>query len=88
MILKTDQIAARLSSTSDENRADPLVIVPSPAESELKQRGTASLDLRLGTWFTSMRQHKIGVLDARRQEKAEKQAFELHSLSRRFNVPE
>jgi dCTP deaminase len=88
MILKTDQIASRMYPTSEEHRLDPLVIVPpSLREDELRNKGVASIDLRLGTWFTSMRQHKIAVLDVRNQQKVEKRRTELMKLADEFKLP-
>lgn len=86
MILKTDQIASRIYPTSDEHRLDPLVIVPGLSEEELRKEGAASIDLRLGTWFTSMREHKIAVLDVRNHQKAEKRRTQLAKLADEFGM--
>ena len=52
MILRADRIAALLDRTD----ADPLVITPKPDLHALRQSGAASVDLRLGTWFASLKQ--------------------------------
>src|SRR5262245_28346100 len=63
MILKANQIANRMTSVADEHVGDPLVIAPFPNIEELKKSGAASIDLRLGTWFATMRQSRIPVLE-------------------------
>lgn len=57
MILKADQIAKRLVPSEED--IDPLVIVPKPNIELLKQAGEASVDLRLGTWFLTLRQARL-----------------------------
>src|SRR5262245_6838801 len=63
MILKANQIASRITSTEDEHKADPLFITPFPNLDDLKKSGAASIDLRLGTWFVTLRQSRIPVLE-------------------------
>ena len=63
MILKANQIANRMTSKADEHVKDPLVITPFPDLEDLKKSGSGSIDLRLGTWFATMRQSKIPVLE-------------------------
>jgi dCTP deaminase len=63
MILKANQIANRMTSQADEHKADPIVIAPFPDIEELKKSGAGSIDLRLGTWFSTMRQSRIPVLE-------------------------
>ena len=56
MILKADQIAELLAQGSAASgSADPLVITPEPDLPSLRTSGSASVDLRLGTWFLTMR---------------------------------
>jgi len=60
MMLKADKIIERM----DESRSpDRLVIAPSPDMELLKKRGEASLDLRLGCWFSVFRSERISTLD-------------------------
>jgi dCTP deaminase len=59
MILKADQIVARLQKTEDP---DPLVVTPSPDVSALIEDGSAAIDLRLGTWFMNLRQARTSCL--------------------------
>jgi dCTP deaminase len=54
MILKNNEVARRL-------RRD-LTILPEPNLAELRRRGAASIDLRLGRWFLSMRLTQVNVL--------------------------
>jgi dCTP deaminase len=60
MILKSDRIAKLLDPTTAD--ADPLVITPAPGLEELRDSGSASVDLRLGTWFLKFRQSRSGAL--------------------------
>src|SRR5579863_1282319 len=57
MIISANSIADWI--ISEKEKSDPLVIAPLPNLKELKKSGSASLDLRLGTWFATMRQSKI-----------------------------
>ena len=59
MILKTDKIAELLRDTTG---ADPLVITPTPDLSQLESSGAGSVDLRLGTWFVTLKQARMEVL--------------------------
>ncbi len=61
MILKAEQIADLLEA--QESNGDPLVIAPRPDIAELKSSGSASIDMRLGTWFAELRQSRVSVLD-------------------------
>jgi len=60
MIPKAEIIAGLLENP---DRNDPLVIVPRPDLAELKKSGSASVDLRLGTWFVTPRQARMSHLD-------------------------
>ncbi len=62
-MLKANQIANRMLSQAEEDIADPLLIAPRPDLDELKRSGAASIDMRLGTWFSTMRQSKIPILE-------------------------
>ena len=60
MILSATDIAERLRSPEP---GDPLVITPRPDLTQVEQSGSASIDLRLGTWFETPRQHAHALLD-------------------------
>jgi dCTP deaminase len=60
MIIKADRLADLLKKRHD---SDPLVILPQPDLKELEDSGSASVDLRLGTWFVTLRQSRTPVLD-------------------------
>jgi len=66
VILKSDLIAHRIESS--EFRADPLIIAPRPDLQKLKEGGTASVDLRLGTWFMELRRTRTGSLGIMRSK--------------------
>lgn len=55
MMLKADRIAALLREGQKPNTQDPLVITPQPDLKVLEDSGAASVDLRLGTWFLTLR---------------------------------
>lgn len=61
MILKSDQIARQLSAPPDPQ--DPLIITPRPDLTELRESGSASIDIRLGCWFLTCRASRVGLLD-------------------------
>lgn len=62
MILRSEHIASRLEQTDPDDIMDPLVIAPSPNIEDLKKSGSASVDLRLGTWFVSLRKARMSHL--------------------------
>src|SRR6266542_1897756 len=60
MILKSDRIAKLLEEGAQPGATDPLVITPSPPDlAELAKSGSASIDIRLGTWFMNLRQARM-----------------------------
>jgi len=74
MILKADVVASCLEKPDS---ADPLVITPSPNIEVLKVSGAASVDLRLGTWFLSLRHAKMTCIDVTKGE-------DYHEASEKF----
>lgn len=60
MLLKAEEIAGLLDH--DARRDDPMVVTPELDLSELRKSGSASIDLRLGTWFVTLRQPRLAVL--------------------------
>lgn len=70
MILKADQIAVHLQRDvrkieQGERPKSPLVIRPLHEEtiSKMKKSGSASVDLRLGNWFSLVKHSKTAILD-------------------------
>jgi dCTP deaminase len=61
-MLSAAQIADRLATQHDAAQEGRLVIRPSPDQDRLRASGSASVDLRLGTWFSTMRQSKMSLL--------------------------
>ena len=55
-MIKSDVIAGLLR---DETSDNPLVISPSPDLAKLEASGSASVDLRLGTWFVNLKQPRL-----------------------------
>ncbi|MCW3094943.1 MAG: dcd [Chthonomonadaceae bacterium] len=62
MILKASHIARRLVESDEISIVDPLVITPRPDVSKLANSSAASVDLRLGTWFVTLRQTRMSHL--------------------------
>lgn len=66
MLLKSAEIYARLMGESADHKAeDPLSIVPCFRKEALKNSGTASIDLRLGRWFLSLRSDRTPLLEVK-----------------------
>lgn len=60
MILRAEAIAELLQ---DKESSDPLAIIPTPKLDDLKKSGSASIDLRLGTWFATQRVVRAPALE-------------------------
>lgn len=67
MILKAERIAELLAQGEHAETPDPLVITPTPDLTELAKTGSASIDIRLGTWFVSLRQARMTHLQINNQ---------------------
>lgn len=61
MLLRSSTIASHLRDA--DTSPDPLVITPQPDIDALKEDCSASVDLRLGTWFRTERASRHPVLD-------------------------
>ncbi len=68
MILKAERIAELLKKGQAPEAPDPLVITPTPDLDKLTRSGSASIDMRLGTWFLSLRQSRMTHLQIGRHE--------------------
>ena len=63
MILKSDIIVGKLREGKKGGEKDPLVITPCTHDmKEFQESGSASIDLRLGTWFMTLRQARMSHL--------------------------
>lgn len=62
MLIPASRIADLLAKKPWED-SDPLVIAPTPDLSKLRKKASASVDLRLGTWFFAMKARRWPVLD-------------------------
>lgn len=67
MILRAERIAALLRQGQKKSAVDPLVITPTPHLDALAESGAASVDLRLGTWFLTLRQSRMSHLSVKEQ---------------------
>jgi len=63
MLLRTERIAELLHEGEKEEASDPLIIAPAPNLEDLAKQGAGAVDLRLGTWFLSLRQSRMPYLD-------------------------
>jgi dCTP deaminase len=61
MLLNTEAIITALSE--DESRYGRLRIIPPPPTDEIRESGSASIDLRLGRWFLVLREARTPFLD-------------------------
>ncbi|MBI2425781.1 MAG: dCTP deaminase [Candidatus Hydrogenedentes bacterium] len=59
MLIGSEIIADMLRNP---DRDDPLLVVPKPDVNDLIRAGSASLDLRLGTWFGTLRGERTSCL--------------------------
>jgi len=62
MAIGTTQVADMLDKGNSPDTQDPLIIVPQPDLNKIREHPQASIDLRLGTWFSQSRQTRTGVL--------------------------
>jgi dCTP deaminase len=69
MILKSERIASLLSDATDTG--DRLEITPKPDLNALRRAGSASIDLRLGTWFMALRPARMPCLELEGKRDAE-----------------
>lgn len=61
-MLKADYLAKLLKEGKKEDESDPLVITPTPDIEKLRVSGSASIDLRLGTWFVTLKRSRMAFL--------------------------
>lgn len=69
MIVQSTKLANLLDEGQQGAVTDPLVITPMPDLRPLREGGTASVDLRLGTWFMSLKQARASSLRIEEQGK-------------------
>jgi dCTP deaminase len=73
MILKGERLAELLIESEQQNIADPLIIVPQPHLENLRKSGSASIDLRLGTWFVTPRHSRMSHIDITNERTSQSQ---------------
>ena len=91
MILGAAKIAELLDRGREPASPDPLVITPTPDLAQLRASEAASVDLRPGTWFSSMKQARLSVTRTSQENTAARitrtyfipfgQEFILHPMS-------
>lgn len=77
MILKAEDVAERLEKGLKPEDKDPLVISPHSDIKTIRESGSASIDLRLGSWFVNLRKAKIEKIEIGQSEH-ESQLTETH----------
>jgi dCTP deaminase len=80
MLQKGKTLANRLRDAGP----DGLRVIPEPRIDLIEQKGAASIDLRLGRWFSSLRQTRLASL---RVEKSGGVSFPADSYTRRHFIP-
>jgi dCTP deaminase len=65
VLLKADYLANQIERDRKGKARDPLLIAPLPNLDELRQSGSAAVDLRLGTWFMELRGSRMALLTYR-----------------------
>ncbi len=64
-MLNCSELADRMFNRTEKH---PLSIIPPPDEAVFRQSAGASIDLRLGRWFRSMKQSNLHILDLSKSE--------------------
>lgn len=80
----SSEIAKHLEGHKDIPQTDRFALAPRPDTKEIKKQGSASIDLRLGTWFVTTKASRHSILDIYRS--IERQASE-HNVTDRHYVP-
>ena len=62
MLLSVDEICKHIEAGRESGEAG-LKIIPKPNLEELREKGGASIDLRLGRWFLTIRQSSATLID-------------------------
>jgi dCTP deaminase len=63
MMLGNKELLTSIFDHSEDIRNDTLVVVPRPDKNAMLQDGGASLDLRLGRWFRTMKRSNTSLID-------------------------
>jgi dCTP deaminase len=67
-MLRSERIASLIRDGGRSDNTDPLVIAPAPNLEQLDREGASSVDLRLGTWFSTLRPARITHLTAEEEQ--------------------
>lgn len=68
MILKGSEIARQIEKGQSPKAIDPLVITPLPDVKAIRESGSASVDIHLGTWFRTLRRARIPCMKTSQSE--------------------
>src|SRR5260221_9338332 len=80
MLLKGTTLAKRLGDTGP----DGLRVIPEPGMDLIEKSGASSIDLRLGRWFSSLRQTRLASLKI---DKGSGAPFATSSYTRQYFIP-
>ncbi|WP_363169183.1 dCTP deaminase [uncultured Lamprocystis sp.] len=83
MLLRSSTIA-HLIDDCENNESDPLVITPKPDTRRIHGDSSASVDLRLGTWFRTERASRHPLLDVYDRDRL---APTEHSITQAHYIP-
>lgn len=67
MPLSANEVCRHLGGEVD--KSDCFALAPCPSIAEIREQGAASIDMRLGTWFVTMKVRRHSLLDIYREEK-------------------
>lgn len=73
MILKGVDIAKLLKEGEEPGAEDPLVITPHANVEEIANSGSASIDLRLGTWFITLERSRMRAWEIKKKSEPQQQ---------------
>ena len=83
MLLRSSTIGELIDS-GEGNSTDPLIITPKPNTKEMRDEPSASVDLRLGTWFCTEKASRHPLLDV--YDQSSRTPTE-HSLTHAHYIP-
>jgi hypothetical protein len=73
MILKGGDIAKLLKKGKRRGAKDPFVITPHADVEEIAKSGSASIDLRLGTWFITLERSRMRAWEIKKKSEPQQQ---------------
>lgn len=84
MPLSADEIARYLDGSEDLSIKEQFVLAPQPSTTHIREKGAASVDLRLGSWFVTTKTSRHPLLDIYADETQQPPE---HNLTDKHYVP-